>query len=201
MLQVLNKIEEGVNSPRDSRFPEDTSHVCDYCGYRAKAKFLDKVLFNKPKDVPICRCGAMKGHHPNQDLKTGKRCEMFKPKDVIEKFVNRDYAKGLKPKDVCEYCKKEIEKMEPRHSRGKKLWHVDCLKPYLEKPKEVDDCIIFCNGCGKETHWDDDGLCSECGKLEHKEMDDDELAEALIQNKDTIAKAIVEEMKKEKKLR
>ena len=36
---------------------------------------------------------------------------------------------------------------------------------------EKNDCIIICKGCGKETEWDDDGLCNECYKKELREKD------------------------------
>lgn len=49
-------------------------------------------------------------------------------KEEIKEYFNDE-------KELCEWCGGGIGRLEPRHSKGKKLWHLTCLKHDLENKK------------------------------------------------------------------
>lgn len=56
--------------------------------------------------------------------------------------------------------------MKRKGKYGKKISFETIRENKTLDKYEKDDCIIICNRCGKETEWDDDGLCKECHKKE-----------------------------------
>jgi uncharacterized CHY-type Zn-finger protein len=96
--------------------------------------------------------------------------ETLKQKIILQsadKPINPDRkGENISDKVICSGSKSEVKTADKFSNKGCTDCHQRASPPNgrlnSDDTHNQDDCIMLCGECGKECHFDDDGLCPKC---------------------------------------